>query len=380
MSMHIVYTIGSLKNSGGVERVLVNKANYLSEIGYKVTLLIAQQDDREYAYKLSHRIRIIHVDINKVDDISSRIPILGFFIKIQRLKKVYQRICDEIIPDIIINVERGYEDFILHQLKPHIPCIRESHLSLEASVIKDRGGKSSFKNNFFTYFYNRQLRKFDNVVLLTEEDRRYRSFANGKVVIPNLVSKFSLDAAYSLQSKKAISVGRLDQFKNFRDQILIWKTIVDHYPDWTLEIYGEGPEKNNLQNMISELDLQSHVFLRGKSSSVEAVLQSSAFFVFTSIAEGFGMVLVEAMQMGLPVVAYRCPCGPGDIITHGEDGFLVEVGDRAQFTAYALKLIEDQELRERMSAAALRKSDQYSAEVIMPRWISLFKSILHEKA
>ncbi|MCB4234497.1 glycosyltransferase [Kaistella anthropi] len=109
-------------------------------------------------------------------------------------------------------------------------------------------------------------------------------------------------------------------------------------------------------------------------------MQSSAFFVFTSIAEGFGMVLVEAMQMQFACGSLPLSLWSGDIITHGEDGFLVEVGDRAKFTAYVLKLIEDHELRERMSAAALRKSEQYSAEVIMPRWISLFKSILHEKA
>ena len=90
------------------------------------------------------------------------------------------------------------------------------------------------------------------------------------------------------------------------------------------------------------------------------------------------MVLVEAMQMGLPVISYNCPCGPKDIITDNEDGFLVRLNDRDELQLKILELIEKPHLRKTMSSYAIEKSKRYNEGTIMPRWIELFDKIINK--
>ena len=382
--MKIVYCIGSLAQAGGVERVLINKANFLADSTvYDVTILIAKQNNSPICYPVSKNVKIVDLDIKVSTAFLSKIPVLGFFLTISSLKKQYQRVLDELKPDIVINVERGYEDFIIPSLKKGYSTIRESHSSKAAVKIMDTNSYLlsfyNLKKKYFTYLYNRQLQKFDKVVLLTHQDAKERGYPNGDVVIPNLVSSFDIDVKYNAQSKKVISVGRLDQFKNFKDQILVWKDIVELYPDWTLHIYGDGPDKNNLIELIQQCQLDKNVFLEGKSAKIQEHYAASSFFIFTSVAEGFGMVLVEAMQLGLPVVSYDCPCGPSEIIEEGKDGFLVKVSDTKTLKKHMLNLIADENLRIAMSQQAIQKSKKFLPEVIMPQWMDLFQKLHNGK-
>jgi len=373
--MNIIYCVGNLAKPGGAERVLVNKANYLSNIpDYKVTILVANQDSKAFAYSIDQNVSVLDMRINDGQHFFFSIPVLGFFYKIKKLGKKYQKVIDEINPDIIINIERGFEDFILPDLNPARIVIRESHSSLQAVKLIS-SGKFDLKKKFFAEMYNRQLKKYNQVVLLTEEDRLERNYKNGKIVIPNVIAPFNSKADYDVTSKRVISVGRLDTFKNFGDQILVWKEVKNIFPDWTLHIYGEGSEKPMLQKMIGDLGLQNNVFLEGRTNEVEMVLKSGAFFLFTSIAEGFGMVLVEAMQMGLPVISYDCPCGPKDIISDGDDGYLIPLLNRQLLETKILSLIRNEDLRVAMSKKAVEKSKQFSEEAIMPKWIELFNSL-----
>lgn len=374
--MNILYCIGSLANPGGAERVLVSKANYLSGIkDFKVTILVANQDAKPFAYAIHQNVHVLDMKINENHHFLFSIPIIGFFYKIRRLEKKYQAVINQINPDIVINVERGFEDFILPSLEPKRISIRESHSSLQAVNMMSGSGHSSLKKNFFTKLYNRQLTKFDKVVLLTEEDKIYRNYKNGDTVIPNLISAFDSQPEYDVNSKKVISVGRLDAFKNFKDLIEVWKEVVKIFPVWTLHIYGEGQEKQMLQDMINDLHLQNNVFLEGRTNEVDKVLKSGAFFLFTSKAEGFGMVLVEAMQMGLPVISYDCPCGPKDIISDGADGYLIPLLDKQLLEDKIKSLISNEDLRKEMSKNAIEKSKHFSEEVVMPQWIELFKRL-----
>lgn len=372
--MKILYFIGQLDRYGGVETVLVNKANYLADRErFEVTLLIANQNKRKIVYKISKNVRVIDMAINDNDIFLIKIPVIGFLFKIILLKNKYQKIINKINPDILINVERGFEDFFIPYLKPSRICIRESHSSIKA--VKFMDFNKGIKHSFFSCLFNSMLKKYDKVVLLTRQDAMDRNYFNGDVVIPNLVSSFNIDTKYNTKSKKVISVGRLDRFKNFKDQIIVWKEIVRLYPEWTLHIYGDGPEKDNLKKIIRQYHLENNVFLEGKSNRIQEDYARSSFFVFTSLAEGFGMVLVEAMQMGLPVISYNCPCGPKDIISNHKDGLLVNLGDLEMLKQSILKLIEHPELRIEMSKQAIKKSSNYSEKKIMPMWIKLFKQV-----
>lgn len=381
--MKIIYCIGSLAKAGGVERVLINKANYLADVaGFHITILIAKQNNLAICYPISQKVKIIDVAIDVSSSMFSRIPVLGFYNNIRQLKKVYQSIVNELKPNIIINVERGYEDFIIHSFSPMISNVRESHLSMAAVKIKDNNSVSFFesiKKKYFTYLYAKQLLKYDKVVLLTKQDAKDRQLINGDVVIPNVISSFGICPKYDINSRKVISVGRLDLYKNFKDQIIVWKEVVKVHPRWTLHIFGDGSEKENLQQLIQSLSLEKNVFLEGVSPKIQDQYATSSFFIFTSVAEGFGMVLVEAMQMGLPVISYDCPCGPSDIIEEGIDGYLVDLFDLKILEKRILHLIENKDLRENMSLLAQKKSKSYLPENIMPHWIALFKKMSNGK-
>jgi glycosyltransferase involved in cell wall biosynthesis len=105
----------------------------------------------------------------------------------------------------------------------------------------------------------------------------------------------------------------------------------------------------------------------------------SSILLLTSLFEPFGLVLPEAMSCGLPVVSFDCPYGPADIITDGVDGFLIKNRDVQAFADRVCQLIEDKELRVRMGQAAIKSSQRYRADVIMPKWKELFESLCRKE-
>jgi glycosyltransferase involved in cell wall biosynthesis len=160
--------------------------------------------------------------------------------------------------------------------------------------------------------------------------------------------------------------------KNHIDQLKVWKEVVKKYPDWTLHIYGEGPERPALEQYIVDNGLVKHVFLEGVSADIDSVYSNASLMLFSSLAEGFGMVLIEAMSAGVPCISYNTPCGPSEIIDNGKDGWLVPPGDISQMTEYVIQLIASEEKRAQMGRAAVEKSKQYLPEQIMPKWEALF--------
>ena len=98
--------------------------------------------------------------------------------------------------------------------------------------------------------------------------------------------------------------------------------------------------------------------------------------MLTSIYEPFGLVMPEAMSCGLPVVAFDCPYGPANIISDGEDGFLIKNRDIQSFADHLCLLIEDEKLRCQMGQRGTASSQKYAADIIMPEWKALFESLI----
>lgn len=373
--MKIVYCIGALFQAGGTERVLVNKANYFADIlGYEVHILVANQQDKPFCFEISSKVSVHDMNVVQYLRTKKVVKGLSFFQMVLSLRKIYQQKIDSIQPDVISVLELGYDDFLIPALKTNALKIREIHSSHAAQKkIKLRSGKFS-KSFLILKLQQYYINKYDAVVLLTQEDSKARTYFKNKYVIPNAID-FGLGGA-ALDSKKAISIGRLDEFKNFKDQLIIWKNVVQQHPDWTLHIYGEGIERIALEKQILDLNLQNHVFLEGTTQQVKEKLKQSSLFLFTSLAEGFGMVVVEAMQLGLTVVSYQCPCGPAEIITNGSDGFLVPMQDLSVFENHVLNLIKDHSLRERISQAAIESSQRFTTANIIPQWVILYQQLL----
>ena len=190
--------------------------------------------------------------------------------------------------------------------------------------------------------------------------------------IPNALSWPIADRAAPVVDKVVVAAGRLEEQKAFDRLITAYAPLVASRPDWRLDIYGSGSEMPKLRRLIKQLGVGRRVTLRGHSQQMPAVLRGSAIFAMSSEREGFPMVLLEAMSVGLPMVAYDCPRGPAEVLRDGVNGRLIPDGDDAAFTAALTELMDSVELRQQMGAAALADAAAYSMPHIVTRWEAVF--------
>lgn len=222
----------------------------------------------------------------------------------------------------------------------------------------------------------RAYRRVDVVSVLTEADRRALGpgAARRVVRIPPLHVAPS-GAVSSTQAPVLVAAGRLGPQKGFDLLIAAFGPVARARPQWRLCIYGGGRDREALQSLIDAEGLGERVSLMGSTPDLGAVLAEAGLFVLSSRWEGFGMVVVEAMGHGLPVVAFDCPHGPAETITDGEDGLLVPAEDVGALSAALDALIADPARRARMGTAARRTAEAYAPAAVGQRWVELLDSL-----
>jgi glycosyltransferase involved in cell wall biosynthesis len=225
--------------------------------------------------------------------------------------------------------------------------------------------------------------RLDAVVSLTRQDEEEYRRAMGDRVrtaqIPNPLH--SLDVPRTDHSGKVVvAAGRLTRQKGFDLLIEAFEQVAARHPDWTLRIYGGGPWEGRLRKQIHQRHLYNHVFLMGTAKGFDRELAQASVYALSSRFEGFAMVVLEALNCGLPLVSFDCPTGPREIIRDGENGLLVPPEDPAALAAALCRLIGDQGLRRRLGAAAVDTAAGYGPDPIRRRWEELFAELLRAKS
>ncbi len=327
---HLAIFISNL-NIGGAERVAVTMANEFANKGTEVDLVVMNSIG-PMAKSVSSKVKIV--------DLGTRRGRTSFFslityIKNSRPEAVLSLL---IVPNALLGLSRLF-------LGPRRPRLIGSEHSYTTDVTI-RGNRKTIP--LFAYVLAARVgyRLLDGVVVPSQgivfRLTQQRLVTRKKiVVIPNPIdlSEITLKPDSKSQTEasiKLIAVGRLDEIKDYPTMIRAVGLLRNTYKV-SLDIIGDGNIKESLTNLINELNLAEHITLVGEVLELSHWYREADVLVLSSLSEGFGNVIVEALAHGTPVVSTDCPSGPSDIITENTYGRLVPVGD---FVALADAIIQ----------------------------------------
>jgi len=365
--------------AGGVERVLTLKANYFAEhFGYDITIILTEGKDKPLFYPLSDKVKIINLNIGfeELWGCSFIKKVLIYLKKQYRYRKALTQELMRLRPDMTISLLRREINFIT-SIEDGSKKIGELHVN-RANYRNFESAESNVIKNLFSKFWMKNLvqhlRRLDGFVTLTKEDLLQWPELKNVVVIPDPLAFYPTSKS-PLESKRVIAVGRYAYQKGFDLLLRAWKKVEKQASDWELVIFGQG-DRSPYDSLVDELHIdRQRCHLNGPTENIISEYLNSSVFVFSSRFEGFGMVLVEAMACGLPVVSFDCPCGPKDIVASGVDGILVENGNIDKLSEAIVSLIQDEKNLRRMACNAIDNVQRFNIEQVALRWKSLFESV-----
>lgn len=353
--MHLVLIISSL-NVGGAERVLSNLANYWSKKGHRVSLLTLASPSAVPYYELHPEIELIQLDLFG-EGLSVGKRILSVMKRLWVLRQSIKRLA----PDAIISfVDIVNILTLIASINLNIPIIISERT--DPNVYKIPQLYDWLRSKVYPYCYK--------LIIQTQSvadyfPRKFREFIN---IIPNPVKvPLALKSIEGNSVEKIVTVGRLVESKDHQLLIRVFSKIMQSYPHLSLTIYGEGPEYQNLQKLIDELNLRDYVFLPGAVQNIQAKLLDADLFIFPSKYEGFPNALCEAMAVGLPVIVSNCS-GNIAVVQDGIDGRVFSIGDQDRLEQLMIELIEDQEQRLRLAMEAKKIAERFSEDKVYQMW------------
>lgn len=377
--MKLMFFTPQLSNFGGIERTITDKSNYLTKIGHSVLIVTYEQLNRPHAYSLSKNVE--HIDLKNSYNLLYRLPvykrIVKYFMIIRSVKRKLKMIINSFHPDVIVITTPDTEHYLrmVFSVSKGIKIVLESHNTFDNHFVEN-----GFWCKFSYFFQNpkQQYRKADLMIALTNGDaQNWRNFTAKSVrVIPNPVSFYCEDINNIKKTAgQIIAVGRLHEGKRFDRLITAFSLIAKKYPEWHLTIFGEGEEKEYLNNLILNLDLSERVNISYVKNDIISEYKKSHFMVISSDYEGFSLVMIEAMACGLPCVSTACPYGPLEIIEDGVTGLLakLDVSDLAKKMEW---MITHEKERQEMGVNAHKSASRYKMDNVMKEWESAYLSVI----
>ena len=353
--MKIAFLCNNFKSQNGVERVWSQKLSLLAEHpDFDVFLITYNQYGAPFSFPISDKVH--HIDL--ATRYISRCSFHGIYQYIDRYKsersfrKKLDTLFNKLDPNIITCADLHVSDLkAILSSTVHAVRVVECHCGRSA-YFEDIHKHNHFQKRLQDILLKRQLisaiRKFDKMVVMTETEKADWDLNDKVICIPNM-----LVTSPDHESKT--------------------------HPDWSLHIYGSHDggvgDYERLQDQIKQNQI-GNVFLHQFTNDVYASYAQSDFYVMSSRFESFGLVLIEAMSCGLPVISFDCKYGPPSIIQNGNTGLLVPQGNTKELTAAICSMIEHDEERQQMAINAKVESKKYQPENVMPIWCDFYKSLV----
>lgn len=341
--LKIVFSIVSL-GTGGAERVATVLANKLVENGHEVAIVYFYKFD-DFNYFIHPKVQLIDF-ANKEKSGFQALHFVSVFKRIVRVRDFIKKFKADVMISFYVN---NSCQNIISTIGTNVPVIISER---DAFITCDGKIKRMLRTLFYPlangFIYQTQQAK--------EVLNQYNLRKSPSIILANPVHiDIFNDEVEVGTSKKIVCAGRLDKNKNFAGIIFAFFKIADKHPDFTLEIYGDGPERDNLSQLISECRLQGKVKLVGVTKDIVKAFTGATMFVLFSHTEGYPNVLLEAMAVGLPVIASDCPIGgPASLIKNGENGLLVKPGDIDGLALKMDSLLSDAETCKKLAMNARR--------------------------
>jgi len=377
--MKIIYIYTGLVTKGGADRILTEKANYLADNGYDVAFVTDTQLGRPPVYPLSPKVRLLDLAIDFSKEYGHSLPVRAFmyFTLMRKYKKGLTDVLMKEKADIVISTLGRDLDF-LNTISDGSIKIAESHIAKpfvrNFHLMEQKGFPYKQIAQYWRNKQEKDVSKLKGLVLLTQRDASEWSPFVKTTVIPNSLP-FVTEETSSHNNKQAICVGRLNEQKGLDYLIDSWELVDKQHPDWKLNIFGAGELKEELQEKIDSKGMTDKVILNAPTPNIKEKYLESSIYLMSSRFEGFPMVLLEAMECGLPCVAFDCPNGPSEIITNGVNGYVTPYLDIEEFAKKTCLLIEDTDKRRQMGAQAKHDIQRYRRDFVMQQWKDLFRKL-----
>lgn len=362
--MKVALVIKSLSlPGGGAERILVDLAAYLAGAGHETVTISFDTPKAKSFYPIDPEVTWHKLGMGQVGRQARPRETLRRIFGLRRAVRSFR-------PDVAVGfMHSSYVPLALGLVGSGIPVIGSEHIVVQHYAKRQLQYFMLILSSFF-------IARF---TVLSENIRRHYSwfFRRKAVVMPNPVSLPRASKPKAPHNRKVIlTVGKLEPQK---DQITLLKafaSLAEDCHEWDLRVIGEGSQRSVLEAEVARLGLDNRVALHGATRAIGDEYLAADIFVLPSLYESFGLVTVEAMVMGLPVIGFSdCP-GTNELILDGVNGILVESGDRVENLAMAMRcLIESADLRESLGQRAKLVIKQFAPERIFGLWVELLRSI-----
>ena len=365
-------------NYGGVEKAVSTLANMLCD-DYKVEIICTYKIGNKPVYKIDDKVKIKYLipygpNKKEIKQNFKNFKIFNLLKEgIKAIKVLYLRkktMIDYIKnsdADVIISTRVLFTNYLSKYGKESIIKIAQEH-------------RHHLNDQKYIQNLNDACKNIDYLLPVSKElTNFYTATLTGKVkcyYMPNSLDNIpEIDSDYT---KNVVTVGRLSKEKGFDDLIDVFKKVVAKNPNYKLDIIGDGPERNNLKDIIANLHLENNIILHGFQNKdyINDVLSHSKAFIVTSYTESFGIALLEGMSYGLPGIIFDSASGSLELIKNNFSGYVIKNRSKDVMAKKIIKLLDNKKEISIMGKNAKETAKKYSFEKIKERWLNFLEIIL----